>query len=169
MKKVFMGLALLAITAGSLTASAQRNDRSEERMAKMVERQAENLAKSMKLDKDQKATFVELYKEYQDTLRAVRRGAVAEPQQEKGKKEELTEEEAEQRIITSFEQEAQATALKQAYYKKFREHFTAAQLVSVFIPQMQQRQDNRQAGGGDNNGGPMQGGPGAPGGFGGDW
>lgn len=169
MKKVAIGFALLALTAGSLTASAQRNDR-DDRMAKMVERQAENLAKSLKLDDSQKSTFIELYKEYQDTLRAVRRDRGNEQQGDRKEKKELTDEEAEQLILSSFEQEAKATALKQAYYKKFREHFTANQLVSVFMPMRQQggnRQGNNNQGG--NPGGPMQGGPGAPGGFGGDW
>ena len=120
---------------------------------------------AMALDDEQKATFVSLYKEYQDTLRAVRRYAL--PNNDKDDKK-LSEEEAEQRILSSFEREAKVNALKQEYYKKFRAHFKASQLLRVFMresPAPQRRMSN----GGQGFGGPMQGGPGARGGFGGGW
>lgn len=119
----------------------------------------------MDLDDEQKATFVSLYKEYQDTLRAVRRDAL--PNNDKDDKK-LSEEEAEQRILSSFEREAKVNALKQEYYKKFRAHFKASQLLRVFMresPAPQRRMSN----GGQGFGGPMQGGPGARGGFGDGW
>lgn len=164
MKKVIFSMALLLLAASGQAAMAQRNDRGA-RAAQRVERQAESLAKSMDLDDEQKATFVSLYKEYQDTLRAVRRDAL--PNNDKDDKK-LSEEEAEQRILSSFEREAKVNALKQEYYKKFRAHFKASQLLRVFMresPAPQRRMSN----GGQGFGGPMQGGPGARGGFGGGW
>ena len=128
MKKVISSMALMLLVASGQVAMAQRADR-DSRAAQRVERQAESLAKSMDLDGEQKTTFVSLYKEYQDTLRAVRRDAF---QPKRDKDEKLSEEEAEQRILASFEREAKVNALKQEYYKKFRAHFKASQLVRVF-------------------------------------
>lgn len=119
----------------------------------------------MDLDGEQKTTFVSLYKEYQDTLRAVRRDAF---QPKRDKDEKLSEEEAEQRILASFEREAKVNALKQEYYKKFRAHFKASQLVRVFVHEFPAPQ-RRMPSGGPGFGGPMQGGPGVRGGFGGGW
>lgn len=164
MKKVIFSMALLLLAASGQAAMAQRNDRGA-RAEQRVERQAESLAKSMDLDGEQKTTFVSLYKEYQDTLRAVRRDAF---QPKRDKDEKLSEEEAEQRILASFEREAKVNALKQEYYKKFRAHFKASQLVRVFVHEFPAPQ-RRMPSGGPGFGGPMQGGPGARGGFGGVW
>lgn len=164
MKKVISSMALLLLAASGQAAMAQRADR-DSRAAQRVERQAESLAKSMDLDGEQKTTFVSLYKEYQDTLRAVRRDAF---QPKRDKDEKLSEEEAEQRILASFEREAKVNALKQEYYKKFRAHFKASQLVRVFVHEFPAPQ-RRMPSGGPGFGGPMQGGPGARGGFGGGW
>lgn len=164
MKKVIFSMALLLLAASGQVAMAQRADR-DSRAAQRVERQAESLAKSMDLDGEQKTTFVSLYKEYQDTLRAVRRNAF---QPKRDKDEKLSEEEAEQRILASFEREAKVNALKQEYYKKFRAHFKASQLVRVFVHEFPAPQ-RRMPSGGPGFGGPMQGGPGARGGFGGGW
>ena len=164
MKKVIFSMALLLLAASGQAAMAQRNDRGA-RAAQRVERQAESLAKSMDLDGEQKTTFVSLYKEYQDTLRAVRRDAF---QPKRDKDEKLSEEEAEQRILASFERGAKVNALKQEYYKKFRAHFKASQLVRVFVHEFPAPQ-RRMPSGGPGFGGPMQGGPGARGGFGGGW
>lgn len=164
MKKVIFSMALLLLAASGQAAMAQRNDRGA-RAEQRVERQAESLAKSMDLDGEQKTTFVSLYKEYQDTLRAVRRDAF---QPKRDKDEKLSEEEAEQRILASFEREAKVNALKQEYYKKFRAHFKASQLVRVFVHEFPAPQ-RRMPSGGPGFGGPMQGGPGARGGFGGRW
>jgi len=164
MKKVISSMALMLLAASGQAAMAQRNDRGA-RAEQRVERQAESLAKSMDLDGEQKTTFVSLYKEYQDTLRAVRRDAF---QPKRDKDEKLSEEEAEQRILASFEREAKVNALKQEYYKKFRAHFKASQLVRVFVHEFPAPQ-RRMPSGGPGFGGPMQGGPGARGGFGGGW
>lgn len=164
MKKVIFSMALLLLAASGQAAMAQRNDRGA-RAEQRVERQAESLAKSMDLDGEQKTTFVSLYKEYQDTLRAVRRDAF---QPKRDKDEKLSEEEAEQRILASFEREAKVNALKQEYYKKFRAHFKASQLLRVFVHEFPAPQ-RRMPSGGPGFGGPMQGGPGARGGFGGGW
>lgn len=164
MKKVIFSMALMLLVASGQAAMAQRNDRGA-RAEQRVERQAESLAKSMDLDGEQKTTFVSLYKEYQDTLRAVRRDAF---QPKRDKDEKLSEEEAEQRILASFEREAKVNALKQEYYKKFRAHFKASQLVRVFVHEFPAPQ-RRMPSGGPGFGGPMQGGPGARGGFGGGW
>lgn len=164
MKKVISSMALMLLVASGQVAMAQRADR-DSRAAQRVERQAESLAKSMDLDGEQKTTFVSLYKEYQDTLRAVRRDAF---QPKRDKDEKLSEEEAEQRILASFEREAKVNALKQEYYKKFRAHFKASQLVRVFVHEIPAPQ-RRMPSGGPGFGGPMQGGPGARGGFGGGW
>lgn len=164
MKKVIFSMALLLLAVSGQAAMAQRNDRGA-RAEQRVERQAESLAKSMDLDGEQKTTFVSLYKEYQDTLRAVRRDAF---QPKRDKDEKLSEEEAEQRILASFEREAKVNALKQEYYKKFRAHFKASQLVRVFVHEFPAPQ-RRMPSGGPGFGGPMQGGPGARGGFGGGW
>lgn len=164
MKKVISSMALLLLAASGQAAMAQRNDRGA-RAEQRVERQAESLAKSMDLDGEPKTTFVSLYKEYQDTLRAVRRDAF---QPKRDKDEKLSEEEAEQRILASFEREAKVNALKQEYYKKFRAHFKASQLVRVFVHEFPAPQ-RRMPSGGPGFGGPMQGGLGARGGFGGGW
>lgn len=164
MKKVIFSMALMLLVASGQVAMAQRADRGA-RAEQRVERQAESLAKSMDLDGEQKTTFVSLYKEYQDTLRAVRRDAF---QPKRDKDEKLSEEEAEQRILASFEREAKVNALKQEYYKKFRAHFKASQLVRVFVHEFPAPQ-RRMPSGGPGFGGPMQGGPGARGGFGGGW
>lgn len=164
MKKVISSMALMLLVASGQVAMAQRADR-DSRAAQRVERQAESLAKSMDLDGEQKTTFVSLYKEYQDTLRAVRRDAF-QPKRDKDKK--LSEEEAEQRILASFEREAKVNALKQEYYKKFRAHFKASRLLRVFVHEFPAPQ-RRMPSGGPGFGGPMPGGPGARGGFGGGW
>ena len=164
MKKVISSMALMLLVASGQVAMAQRADR-DSRAAQRVERQAESLAKSMDLDGEQKTTFVSLYKEYQDTLRAVRRDAF---QPKRDKDEKLSEEEAEQRILSSFEREAKVNDLKQEYYKKFRAHFKASQLVRVFVHEFPAPQ-RRMPSGRPGFGGPMQGGPGARGGFGGGW
>ena len=116
MKKVISSMALMLLVASGQVAMAQRADR-DSRAAQRVERQAESLAKSMDLDGEQKTTFVSLYKEYQDTLRAVRRDAF---QPKRDKDEKLSEEEAEQRILASFEREAKVNALKQEFPRPFQ-------------------------------------------------
>ena len=164
MKKMLFSVFLLALLAGGQDAVAQRNNR-KARTGERMERQAEALAKSMDLDGELKTTFVGLYKEYQDTLQAVRRDAMPS---RKDKDEKLSEDEAEQRIQNAFERDRKVLELKQAYYQKFREHFTASQLVRVFAGGPQPF-SGFQTGGRPSFGGPMPGGPGARGGFGGDW
>ncbi len=165
MKKTFSVVALFLVATMFSVSYAQRNNR-DDRSGERVERQAKALAKELKLNDDDATVFTRLYVEYQDTLRSLR---TLQPRSEKeDKSKQITDGEADQQILASIESSRREAELKQAYYAKFREHFTPSQLVRVFVrmpmapSQLRDRNGNRPS---------MPGGPGfgGPGFGGGDW
>jgi len=70
MKKTLILMAFAMMAA--LSANAQRQRMSEEEMAKMraeqIQKQAEQLAKDIKLEKEDRPAFIELYTKYQNEL-----------------------------------------------------------------------------------------------------
>ena len=148
MKKYLFILAL----AVALPAGAQRNNRSDNeadrsaRATERIERQAKSLVKELDLNDADAEVFTKLYVEYQD----------------RQKRDEITDEEADRRITSAIAFSRQEADLKEAYYAKFREHFSPSQLLSVFErrPMVMPRQGN--------NNRPPFGGP-QGGGFGPGW
>lgn len=162
MKKYLLILAL----AVALPAGAQRNNRGDNeadrsaRATERIERQAKSLVKELDLIDADAEVFTKLYVEYQDTLRGLR---ASQPRPDRRqKRDEITDEEADRRITSAIAFSRQEADLKEAYYAKFREHFSPSQLLSVFErrPMVMPRQGN--------NNRPPFGGP-QGGGFGPGW
>ena len=122
--------------------------------------QAKSLVKKLDLSDADAEVFTKLYVEYQDTLRGLR---ASQPRPDRRqKRDEITDEEADRRITSAIAFSRQEADLKEAYYAKFREHFSPSQLLSVFErrPMVMPRQGN--------NNRPPFGGP-QGGGFGPGW
>lgn len=158
---------LLALTLGT-AANAQENE--ERRPAQMPDRKemsakhAERVAQQLKLDDKTKEWFLPIYVEYQDTLQALNRPQ--QPAEKKKKKETLTDEEALAKVESTFATEESRTALRRAYYARFKEKLTPQQLVTIFCDQ--NRMPFRPMGNRGNNRGQRPDFNGAPGGFGGE-
>lgn len=130
-KITYLMLALLIGTAASATAQVASSARQGKGRPGM-ERMAEQMAKNLKLDEATTAWFVPIYKEYQDTLRAVRRTAT------RPGKNKMTDADVTAFIEKSFSATESEVALKRQYYARFKEKLTPVQLMSIF---------NRPAGG----------------------
>ena len=162
---------MLLLTAGVVSAQAQRPAYNAEQHKQRLEKRAFDQAKQMDLDDATTLWFSNLYVEYQTELRRIRQEArQAMPTPPKGNKDnadstddldlkdkemkKLSDEEAEKIIETRFKMEAQELATKQEYYKRFREKLSPKQLVRIFSPAPKGRQDWR-AQRGQGGGGPM--------------
>lgn len=128
-KKVMMFLLIALLGIGNL-AQAQNRSKMSERLKAYSEKMTKDLAKEMDLDEETEKWFVDLYQEYQDTLRATRF-----PQRIDDKLlQKMSDEEANQMIEDMFTLSEYRVALQRAYYLRFKEKLNAKQMVKVFIP-----------------------------------
>lgn len=127
-----MSFLLLALVTIGANAQAQQRKNQPNGSG---DRRAETLARSLQLDETAKAWFVPLYKEYQDTLKAVK------PSQRTDKLPKAqTEEECGQQIEKMFEAAEKEVALKRAYFARFKEKLSNKQILQIFSPQRPSRQ-----------------------------
>ena len=128
-KKILMFLLVSLVGAGSYV-QAQDRDQINERIKAYSEKMTKNLAKELDLDKETEKWFVDLYQEYQDTLRAVRG-----PQRINEKVlKKMSDEQATQMVEDIFTLSEYRVALQRAYYVRFKEKLNAKQLVKIFLP-----------------------------------
>ena len=170
MKKFILStVAFLLMTVGAI---AQNNGGGRPRfdLTEMNNRQAERLAKQMKLDDDKAEAFKVLYLDYQNARQNAANPKGEKENDDKVDFKKLTDEQATELIQKQFTtQEAQLNVDKE-YLPKFLEILTPAQAAQVYVRRMGMSGNMRQGGqgrpGGFPGGGPGGGG-GFPGGFGG--
>ena len=183
MKKQVLFLVAIAFVS-AMTLSAQRRFDFEKMHKERVEKRAKDQAKELKLDKETSLWFTNLYIEYQEQLRAVRKEAMKDmPKPSKPEKNDdddddspenvkekemkkFTDEQAEKFILGGFDVAEKEVAVKRDYYNRFREKLTPKQLLRIFS----QRRGGLRGGNGRQGRRPMggQGGfppMGGPGGF----
>lgn len=173
MKKIIMlGLAAL------MTVAAMAQDGEKPDMAKMAKNHAEQLSKTLELTGDAKSQFEDLYVQYASELA----GEPQEPREEgadeqaeggrRGKKGELTEAQATERLNQMLQRQEKQIAEQQRrlevqkkYIPEFQKTLTPQQVLKV----IQGPQRRRQGMNGQRNGQRMNGGMGGarPGGMGG--
>lgn len=127
MKKMMI-LFLLLVSAGAGVHAQKPNKMGTVAGKDMAARRAARLAGEMKLDKATAKWFASLYAEYQDSLRAVRRSYAGA----RVPADSLTDARAEQLIEARFRLGETETAVKRAFYVRFREKLSPVQLVRVF-------------------------------------
>lgn len=141
-------------------AQNQGNRRSRQRMdpTEMYNRNAERMAKQMKLDDEKTQLFTVLYLDYMNARQnaAYPKGEEQNEQQIDMKK--LTEEQAKELIEKQFNRTEAQLKVDKEYYPKFLEFLTAVQTSQVFLRGMNM--------GGNRQGGNVNG-PRGGGGFGG--
>lgn len=156
MKKIMILMAAVILSCG--TAMAQRNNggqrgqrgqMSQEEMAKMrsenIKRQAESLAKDMKLPKDKQADFITDYSAYQEELQSITTFNMNafNNRQEQKKVKDMTDDECLEKVtevITRQEEQAnQATkrleVIKKWIGKFMEKEYDAHQLYQIFAEQ----------------------------------
>ena len=139
------------------------NDR-KEKAKEFITKQAERMAKNLKLDDAKTKTFTDLLVEYRTQEMELRMSSAANRRQENRKKRsQMTDAQADSLIQARFELEQKQLELKKTYYDKFRKDFTPSQLVNVFMPQPLIGNNVRRPGGPQGGFGGPDGGFGAPG------
>lgn len=150
MKKLFL-LGMAALMSAALMA---QNDNSQD-MTKMMQQHAEQVAKSIDLKGDAKTEFEHLYMQYTTELmgsfgrRQNRQPGEERAERQGKKKEEMTTEEANQRLQDIIEQQERQAAdaqrrveVTKKYIAEFSKTLTPQQVVKVMQGggQMRQRQ-----------------------------
>lgn len=153
----------LAFVLVATSAMAQGNNRGRQRMnsAEMYANMGENLAKELKIEKDQREAFKLLYVDYQNARRAAQNPTGSD---EEINVKKMTDEEANKLIQEQFASQEKVIAVDKEYLTKFLEICTPVQAAQVFVTRLSMQNMMRGMGGG--NFGGMGGGFGG-GGFGG--
>ena len=156
-RTLFTLLAALTLCVGMCAQTATRRQNSKESLTKRATRMADEL----KLDDAAQAWFVPIYAEYLDTLQTVsRRARITDANGKRKQQKELSDLEASQQLLNSFAAEAQAAALKRAYYQRPQEKLTPQQLLTLFTrsdrPTMQRPQQGQMRPGGNFQRGGME-------------
>lgn len=179
--KIKFIIASLALCIVSLTMSAQDNQRQGRRQQRfdpteMFNRNAERLAKQMKLDDEKKDLFTVLYLDYQTARQNAANPKGQNEREEAVDLKTLTDEKAKELVEKQFQRTEAQLAVDKEYYAKFLEILTPVQAYQVIVPQrgragmggMEGRPDgNRGFGRPGGFGGPGGGFGGPGGGFGG--
>lgn len=170
-KLLFVALALFSYAGTGIMAQENNSDADNDRKEKAKEfitKQAERMAKNLKLDDAKTKTFTDLLVEYRTQEMELRMSSAANRRQENRKKRsQMTDAQADSLIQARFELEQKQLELKKTYYDKFRKDFTPSQLVNVFMPQPRIGNNVRRPRNFQNRPGGPQGGFGGPdGGFG---
>lgn len=180
MKKLFIVSALTFLFVGNVC--AQQGQRSEEdraqMRAEMIKRVAERSAKDFDLKGDAKEAFMTTFTAYQTEMFQTNQGGMRQRGQEADEKKELSDEEANAKILEQFTRQEEQIAtmqkrleIQKKYSAEFAKILTPQQVLKVLTPQ-RNNQRNGQRGQGDGQRGPGgfgggRGGFGGPGGFGG--
>ncbi len=134
-KKILSAFAIALFA--TMPVSAQNNPRGNFNPEKMVERMAENLAKSMDLKDDAETKFIELYKNYQTEKMNITRDLNGDKKVDDSDKapnfKKLSDEEAQKYIDAYFANEQAQLELDKTYYAKFKEILTPSQCARVFV------------------------------------
>lgn len=174
-----MALALSCMAQGAW--AQEDNDQRRERennidITEIYNRQAQQLAKQMKLDKKEKELFTILYLDYQNARHnaANPTGGDSEGAEQQADLKEITDEEALEMIEANFDRQEKQLAVDKEYLPKFLEIISASQAARMFLQQGMRPQSSNQRGGmgggpdggmGGGPGGGMGGPGGGPGGF----
>lgn len=153
-KTLFIAVICGFMSWGTVSAQVNRDE--------MMNRRAERMADNLGLKDEGKTAFVETYKAYQQELMSARMAGMDPAAMRNNEKaDDLTDEEAKQRIQAQFDRESQqivnaynALEVEKKYYTEFAKTLTPKQLMKIFVPQRAER-NNRQAMGGQNRGGRM--------------
>lgn len=151
-------LALVTLSVSAQDENQQQTRRQKMDTTEMFNKQAERLAKQLKLDDEKKSTFTVLYLDYLNARHNATHPKDEADQDEKVDMKKLTDEQATKLIEKQFAQQEAQLAVDKEYYPKFLEILTPAQTAQVYL------RGNR-GGMGGMQGGNRQGGMGGPGGF----
>ncbi len=181
MKRFFIVSAFTFLVMGNV--SAQQGQRSEEeratQRAEMIQRVAERTAKDFKLKDEAKESFLTIYKAYQAEMFQTNQGSMRQRSAKDEEKKELTDEEANAKILEQFTRQEEQIAtlqkrleIQKKYSEEFAKILTPQQVLKVLTPQRGQRGqrgqgDSQQRGQGGFGGGRGGSGGGFGGGFGG--
>ena len=117
-KKILSAFAIALLA--TMPVSAQNNPRGNFNPEKMVERMAENLAKSMDLKDDAETKFIELYKNYQTEKMNITRDLNGDKKVDDSDKapnfKKLSDEEAQKYIDAYFAKQQAQLELDKSYY-----------------------------------------------------
>lgn len=176
-KMIFMAFVLTAMTFTGAKAQDNGNDGKDRKeiFKEMLTKQAEKLAEDMKLSDDKAADFKTLFQEYKTKEMEMKFGNATKKKgagkQEKGKRQEMTDAQADSLMNANFETQEKELQLRKEYYAKFKAQVGAANAWKIFAPQQMRpgrangQQNNGRGGFGGGFGGGMPGGePGMPGG-----
>lgn len=162
--KYFVAAMLMVLTA--VPAMAQDNGEARKEkfdVAELYNKNANRMAKQMKLEDTEKDKFVALYIEYQ-TARNGSQEFGKKNDSEKSESREMTDEKAKKLIEKNFSDRERQLKVDKEYYPKFAEFLTAKQLMPVFMTGGGMRPDRNRQGQRNGNGGPDMGPGGFPGG-----
>ena len=127
-KLLFVALALFSYAGTGVMAQENNSDADNDRKEKAKEfitKQAERMAKNLKLDDAKAKTFTDLLVEYRTQEMELRMSSAANRRQENRKKRsQTTDAQADSLIQARFELEQKQLELKKTYYDKFRKDFT---------------------------------------------
>lgn len=155
-KKIILTLALGSLMIWPATAQNSRRNAQKQRVQQMKE-----IVKELDLDDNQTALFTELYTNYQTAL-----DSLSPAPANRGKQEELTEEQASEKLTQQLDRELQRATLKKEFCEKLQKNgFTSVQILKIINRRPQSGRNNQQFD--SQNGGfmPPPPGGGFPGGF----
>lgn len=163
--KKFILTAIVCAIASVATMAQNGNGRQRFDPTELHNRQADRLAKQMKLDDEKAAAFKVLYLDYQTARQNAANPKGENANQERPDYSKLTDAQATELIQKHFTTQEATLAVDKDYLPKFLELLTPAQAAQVYLLRGQRGGQNMQRGQGRPNFGGGFGGPG--GGFGG--
>lgn len=128
LKALALAMMMLSMGTASFAQDAQRGGNRPSR-EQMIEMQANNIAKNLKLDEKNSQKFLEIFKSEQEEMRSLR------PKRGEGKSTGTMSEEDQQKM----------TSLKEKYTKKYGEFLSQAQITEMY-KQREQAKGNRRPG-----------------------
>lgn len=147
MKRILFMALIAILTAGPMMAQQTKQSKVEQTerqhpKAKATQiDQAKQYVQEFGLNDQQAASFTEMYHAYNKKLRAIKQLYRAE---RPAKDTELTEEQAEKRILESFKQSRAIIDIREEYYQKFRTILNAKQVNKIFEDEKMRRNAFRQ-------------------------
>lgn len=134
-----MSLAMILATSTALAQNEQGQRRARMNTTEMFNRQAERLAKTMKLDDEKTELFTVLYLDYQTTRMNAANPKGENDEQERIDMKKITDEQATELINKQLARTEAQLKVDKEYLAKFLEFLTPTQVVNIFAPQRNAR------------------------------
>lgn len=133
-----LGLALLTFASSAVYAQKPQFKNNQLTPEQRTEMRAKRMARQMGLDSATTLRFTDTYRKYQAERRALRpqKPAAADKNTQAGKsqqpRQQLTEEQLQQRFKDNFERRQKALDLQKKYYKEFGKYLSQQQIASFY-------------------------------------